>query len=72
MSGKETIDESSNPFCDACKEKDCVVSFDGTCAYIRKHQKMFKLICDLERNLKTHSISERGSLLDRCYEVIND
>jgi len=29
--------KKDNPFCRACKEKDCVVSLDGTCAMIRKY-----------------------------------
>lgn len=28
----------NNPFCAACKEPDCFVSGDGTCAMIRKYQ----------------------------------
>ena len=27
----------NNPFCAACKEPDCCVSGDGTCAMIRKY-----------------------------------
>jgi len=27
----------NNPFCSACKEPDCCVSGDGTCALIRKY-----------------------------------
>ena len=29
--------KTDNPFCEACKESDCVVSLDGTCAMIRKY-----------------------------------
>ena len=36
MSGAE---EENNPFCENCKEKDCLVSLDGTCAMIRKYLK---------------------------------
>jgi hypothetical protein len=27
----------ASPWCEACKEPDCVVSHDGTCAMIRKY-----------------------------------
>jgi hypothetical protein len=27
----------NNPWCEACKEPDCCVSGDGTCAMIRKY-----------------------------------
>lgn len=27
----------NNPFCSSCKESDCCVSGDGTCAMIRKY-----------------------------------
>jgi len=30
----------NNPFCAACKEPDCCVSGDGTCAMIRKYMKV--------------------------------
>lgn len=30
--------KSDNPFCENCKESDCMVSHDGTCAQIRKYQ----------------------------------
>jgi len=33
------INYGGNPFCDACLEKDCVVSTDGTCAMIRKYHR---------------------------------
>jgi len=29
--------KTDNPFCEACKESDCVISLDGTCAMIRKY-----------------------------------
>jgi len=28
---------TNNPFCEACKESDCVISLDGTCAMIRRY-----------------------------------
>jgi len=28
---------TDNPWCSACRETDCVVSIDGTCAMIRKY-----------------------------------
>lgn len=34
---------SPNPWCDACTEKDCCVSGDGTCEMIRKYQGIQKL-----------------------------
>ena len=27
--------KSDNPFCNNCKEHDCLVSMDGTCAMVR-------------------------------------
>ena len=30
--------KESNPFCAACKENDCVISHDGTCAMIRVYR----------------------------------
>ena len=35
---KEVIMESDNPFCDACKEKDCIIDSDGTCEMIRLYK----------------------------------
>lgn len=29
--------QNKNTFCIDCKEKNCLVSFDGTCAMIRKY-----------------------------------
>lgn len=29
--------ELDNPFCGNCREKDCLVSMDGTCAMVRKY-----------------------------------
>lgn len=34
--------KNDNPFCDACKEKYCVVSFDGTCTMIRAYLNQYK------------------------------
>lgn len=31
-----------NPFCEACKEKDCLISNDGTCEMIRIYLKAKK------------------------------
>jgi hypothetical protein len=35
-----TVAES--PFCDNCKEQDCEVSLDGTCAMVRRYLKSVK------------------------------
>lgn len=32
-------EQNNNPFCTACQETDCLVSFDGTCAFVRIYQK---------------------------------
>jgi len=29
----------SNPFCEACEEKDCLIRLDSTCAFIRTYQR---------------------------------
>jgi hypothetical protein len=33
----------NNPFCSSCKELDCCVSGDGTCAMIRKYLKVAEI-----------------------------
>lgn len=38
-----------NPFCTACKEKDCEISTDGTCAMIRKYRK-HQGVCEWSRD----------------------
>lgn len=40
-----------NPFCTNCKEPDCLVSLDGTCAMIRKYQSLEdKVLVPMELN----------------------
>jgi len=33
----QKVSPLNNPWCEACKEPDCCVSSDGTCAMIRKY-----------------------------------
>lgn len=39
---EKKINIAGNPFCESCKEKDCCVSLDGTCAMIREYLKAVK------------------------------
>lgn len=65
----------NNPFCAACKEPDCCVSGDGTCAMIRKYltpsqwwkhhlEEMADGMQYAERNYQS------ALLLERSYEMI--
>jgi len=36
--------KGNNPFCSSCKEADCLVSNDDTCAYIRTHEQLLKFL----------------------------
>ena len=49
-----------NPFCNNCKEKDCFVSLDGTCAMIRRYLKPRCVHCKVsEQNLDLIAEVER-------------
>lgn len=52
--------KKENPWCSNCKEKDCVVSSDGTCAMIRRYLKPRCVHCKLsEQNLDLIAEVER-------------
>lgn len=49
-----------NPFCNNCKEKDCLVSLDGTCEMIRRYLKPRCVHCKVsEQNLDLIAEVER-------------
>ena len=36
------INKPDNPFCNACKEKDCYIAIDNTCAMLRRYLKNYE------------------------------
>ena len=52
--------KQDNPFCNNCKEKDCLVSLDGTCEMIRRYLKPRCVHCKVsEQNLDLIAEVER-------------
>lgn len=50
----------SNPFCEACKERDCCISFDGTCSMLRVYLKAKQLAVVTSDNQETvHTVRNR-------------
>jgi hypothetical protein len=53
--------EKDNPFCENCREKDCMVSLEGTCAMIRKY-----LLATNAGNHIIDLLSEAKNLICTC------
>jgi len=60
--------KSDNPFCENCLEPDCLVSFDGTCAMIRRYLDIAKPVPDVS---KIPSVEEQKKLNEQLNKKIN-
>lgn len=67
--------DSDSPFCNNCKEEDCLISGDGTCAMIRTyrqycHQKEYKMKNDIK--LVLESIKHWQRIKNECRKFLDE